>query len=74
MIISELLEKFNLGERHEILKTDKSLHVRPLIASDYGRGYLTLLKQLTEVGDISKEQFLGKQFKTIFIHLLPLHN
>lgn len=54
----ELLEKLNLGERHEMLKTDKSLFVRPLIASDYGRGYLTLLKQLTEVGDISKEQFL----------------
>ena len=56
----ELLENHNLGERHEILKLDNSLQVRPLRASDYGRGYLTLLKQLTEVGNISYEQFLGK--------------
>jgi len=54
----ELLEIHNLGERHRLLKLDNSLHVRPLRASDYGRGYLTLLKQLTEVGNISYEQFL----------------
>lgn len=56
----EILNKYNLGERHETLKLDDSLVVRPLYASDYDRGFLDLLKELTEVGDISKEKFLGK--------------
>lgn len=55
----EVLSKFNLGERFETLKQDESLIVRPLYASDYDRGFLELLKELTEVGDISKEKFLG---------------
>ena len=34
--------------------------VRPLQASDYDRGYLQCLAQLTTVGDISRESFIGK--------------
>nr|CAG4648311.1 EOG090X0FKI [Moina brachiata] len=56
----EILNKYNLGERHETLKQDESLVVRPLYASDYDRGFLDLLKELTEVGDISKEKFLDQ--------------
>lgn len=53
----ELLDKFDLGERYNTLKQDPTLKVRPLLASDYGRGFLDLLKELTEVGDISQKQF-----------------
>ncbi|XP_057374236.1 probable glucosamine 6-phosphate N-acetyltransferase [Daphnia carinata] len=58
----EVLMKYNLGERHETLKQDETLCVRPLYMSDYGRGFLELLKELTEVGNISEEQF-QEQFK-----------
>lgn len=34
-----------------------ALHFRPLEASDYDKGYLSVLGQLTEVGAISKEAF-----------------
>nr|CAG4647474.1 EOG090X0FKI [Megafenestra aurita] len=53
----ELLKKFNLGERYETLKADESLIVRPLFMSDYNRGFLELLRELTEVGNISEEKF-----------------
>ena len=55
----EILKKFHLGERHETLKQDESLCVRPLYRSDYGRGFLELLGELTQVGNISEEQFQG---------------
>lgn len=38
------------------------LKIRPLEVADFGRGYLTLLSQLTKVGDVSKEAF-QKQFE-----------
>lgn len=38
-----------------------NLIVRPLYLSDYNRGFLQLLEQLTLVGDVSQEQF-AKQF------------
>jgi len=53
----DLLEKFDLGERFNTLKQDPIFRVRPLLASDYKRGFLNLLKELTEVGDITKDQF-----------------
>nr|CAG4648943.1 EOG090X0FKI [Polyphemus pediculus] len=53
----EILDKFNLGERYNALKQDGTLLVRPLYASDYNRGFLELLKELTEVGDITQKQF-----------------
>ncbi|KAJ8880683.1 hypothetical protein PR048_017153 [Dryococelus australis] len=37
-----------------------SLLVRPLCRGDYDRGFLQLLSQLTHVGHISREQFLGR--------------
>eukprot|EP00794_Sanderia_malayensis_P020229 gene20229-22205_t len=36
----------------------EGLIMRPLNSDDYDKGYLDLLKQLTEVGEISKEKFL----------------
>ena len=54
-----LLEKSYLGERYASLVEDGTLCVRPLCSSDYRRGYLDLLKQLTEVGNISQQQFEG---------------
>lgn len=56
----DLLDKFDLGERYNILKQDPVLKVRPLCISDYSRGFLNLLKELTEVGDITQEQFEGQ--------------
>nr|CAG4651400.1 EOG090X0FKI [Simocephalus serrulatus] len=53
----EVLKKFNLGERYETLKQDETLCVRPLYLSDYNRGFLELLKELTQVGNITEEQF-----------------
>ena len=55
----EILKKHNLGERFDILKHDETLCVRPLCDSDYDCGFLELLKDLTEVGNISREQFQG---------------
>lgn len=37
----------------------KCFKVRPLYQSDYEKGYINLLSQLTTVGDISFEQFSG---------------
>jgi len=53
----DLLDKFDLGERYNTLKKDPVLKVRPLLASDYNRGFLDLLKELTEIGDVSQKQF-----------------
>ena len=57
----EILTKHNLGERYDIIKHDESLLVRPLRESDYDRGFLQLLEGLTEVGNVSREQF-SEQF------------
>ena len=56
----DLLNKFDLGERFNTLKQDPTFKVRPLLASDYSRGFLNLLKELTEVGDITQDQFEGQ--------------
>ena len=63
----ELLKKFNLGERFELLKEDDSLIVRPLYMSDYNRGFLDLLKELTEVGNVSEEKFQGLKLNCTII-------
>ena len=58
---------------NEIPLKDANLYVRPLQMDDFGKGYLELLKQLTSVGNISKEQFESKfskvqfQFKSQFL-------
>lgn len=72
----KLLNKFNLGERYETLKEDESLCVRPLYMSDYNRGFLELLGELTEVGNVSEEQFQGLSFhiqSLFFIHLKHIY-
>jgi len=35
--------------------------IRPLASDDYERGFLDTLAVLTEIGDISKAQFLGEE-------------
>ena len=65
----QVLEKHYLGERHETLKQDETLCVRPLYLSDYGRGFLELLKELTEVGNISQEQFQGSLSSIYVCHI-----
>uniref|UniRef100_A0A915PFW2 Glucosamine 6-phosphate N-acetyltransferase n=1 Tax=Setaria digitata TaxID=48799 RepID=A0A915PFW2_9BILA len=35
-------------------------HLRPLMVTDYHRGYLELLSQLTTVGDVSEEMFIRR--------------
>ncbi|CAK9813544.1 Probable glucosamine 6-phosphate N-acetyltransferase [Anthophora quadrimaculata] len=37
----------------------EGLLIRPLKSGDYDRGFLQLLSQLTEVGNVSREQFLN---------------
>lgn len=39
------------------------MEVRALKTGDYDRGYLELLSQLTEVGKITKEQFLNRFYQ-----------
>jgi len=36
------------------------LHIRPLCVGDFEKGYLSLLGQLTSVGDVTKEQFVDR--------------
>lgn len=55
----EILKNHDLGERYTALLGDETLYVRPLYASDYQRGFLELLKELTEVGNVSQQQFQG---------------
>lgn len=43
------------------------LKVRPLKVGDYDRGFLQLLSQLTNVGNITRDEFLGNYFVTIFV-------
>ena len=38
------------------------LLVRPLCPSDYDKGFVQLLGQLTKIGDVTREQFLSKYF------------
>lgn len=47
----------------------KGYTLRPLQAGDYERGFLDVLKVLTEVGDHTKAQWLGKTMliSTLFI-------
>lgn len=55
----EILKKHaaQLGDRYAMLLDDESLCVRPLYASDYNRGFLELLKELTDVVMVPQEQF-----------------
>ncbi|CAL1679700.1 unnamed protein product [Lasius platythorax] len=36
------------------------LFIRPLRSTDYEKGFLVLLSQLTDVGNVTKEQFLNR--------------
>lgn len=49
----------NIVERLSLSQLD-GLIIRPLKSGDYDRGFLQLLTQLTEVGSISREQFLNR--------------
>lgn len=51
---SPLKQKYGLTPSH----AGEGLTMRPLRSDDYNKGYLDLLGQLTEVGDISQEKFL----------------
>ncbi|CAG5134444.1 unnamed protein product [Candidula unifasciata] len=54
--------KFKAGYKNGVspLHPGEHLHIRPLSIGDYEKGYLDLLKQLTAVGDVSKEDFIGR--------------
>ena len=41
------------------MPTSEDYIIRPLEADDYGRGYLSLLAELTTVGDISRPKFVA---------------
>lgn len=55
---AEYADKFNPAITAD--QPGDGLLVRPLQRSDYDKGFLTLLGQLTEVGDISREAFLKR--------------
>lgn len=38
------------------------LHMRPLEMGDFDKGYVDLLAQLTQVGDLDKAKFEGRLF------------
>ncbi|XP_053985986.1 probable glucosamine 6-phosphate N-acetyltransferase [Hylaeus anthracinus] len=50
---ASILERLSLSQIEGLL-------IRPLKSDDYDRGFLQLLSQLTEVGNVSKEQFLSR--------------
>ena len=50
----------DLKSVNEIGSKDPNLYIRPLQLNDFDKGYLELLKQLTTVGNISKEDFESK--------------
>lgn len=55
------IELFNSNVLNRLsLSHVEGLLIRPLRAGDYDRGFLQLLTQLTEVGNINKEQFLNR--------------
>lgn len=45
------------------LQPADELVIRPLMTTDYEKGFIQLLGQLTEVGNITKEQFLNRFWK-----------
>lgn len=45
------------GDEFTLERPERDLKLRPLEKSDYDKGYVTLLSQLTRVGDVSKERF-----------------
>ncbi|XP_076234139.1 glucosamine 6-phosphate N-acetyltransferase [Calliopsis andreniformis] len=49
---SNILERLSLSQIDGLL-------IRPLKSGDYDRGFLQLLTQLSEVGNVNKEQFLN---------------
>ncbi|KAG8036849.1 hypothetical protein G9C98_004171 [Cotesia typhae] len=59
------LELFNssLLNRLPNLPKENELLVRPLRSTDYDKGFIQLLGQLTDVGNITKDQFLNRFFK-----------
>ena len=66
-ILSQIQESLFLNkyDKFNLVKSETGCHfdlgdnliLRPLMRNDYDKGYLTLLSQLTVVGDVSKEQF-----------------
>lgn len=48
----------NILDRIPLVRLD-GLLIRPLKSGDYDRGFLQLLSQLTEIGNVSREQFLN---------------
>ncbi|CAG5127124.1 unnamed protein product [Candidula unifasciata] len=42
------------------LTPEHNLQIRPLHLEDYDKGYLDLLKQLTTVGDVTREEFVDR--------------
>ena len=54
------------------VKLDTNLSIiRPLKIDDYDRGHIKLLSQLTDVGDVSQQEFEGRS--DIFLIKLNLH-
>ncbi|KAK9294457.1 hypothetical protein QLX08_010919 [Tetragonisca angustula] len=49
----------NVLKQLSLPQTD-GLSIRPLKSEDYDKGFLQLLAQLTEVGNVSREQFLSR--------------
>ncbi|XP_057337338.1 probable glucosamine 6-phosphate N-acetyltransferase [Microplitis mediator] len=59
------LDLFNasLLDRLANQRKENGLLVRPLRSTDYDKGFIQLLGQLTDVGNITKDQFLNRFFK-----------
>jgi glucosamine-phosphate N-acetyltransferase len=65
-ILTQLdISKFKAEYKNGItpLKPGKDLHIRPLCPGDHDKGYLDLLRQLTTVGDVSREDFFNRFHK-----------
>ena len=69
-----LLSELDWGSRKANFKNGISptnvgegLVMRPLNSGDYERGFLKLLEQLTNVGDVTKEMYSGKLSTDLFM-------
>ena len=56
-LLSELDVSQYLSSDVTVERPGPDLRLRPLERTDYGKGYMSLLSQLTRVGEVSKERF-----------------
>lgn len=68
----ETIEQLDWNLIGDSITISKGFKIRPLKLNDYGRGYLKVISQLTDVGDVMREEFEGMADSLLRI-LINLH-